>query len=69
MTLTGNIGTAAYMSPEMCSDIDDVPDYASKINVLAFGLIRYEVVFGQGVFTGGIPHIIRKRRQGMCSMS
>jgi serine/threonine protein kinase len=45
-TTTEVIGTAAYMAPEMF----DAGRPTKKVDIFAFGLIMYEVLFGQSVF-------------------
>jgi serine/threonine protein kinase len=47
VTLTGLMGTPLYMAPEMGGR-----NYDFKVDVYSFGIIVYEIVVGDGLFSG-----------------
>jgi serine/threonine protein kinase len=57
-TLTQQVGSPRYMAPVMYEEAE----YDSKVDVFSFGLIAYEVVSGQAVFSGNLtpPQIMKK---------
>jgi hypothetical protein len=60
-TLTEGVGTVHYAAPEMFEEFGNVSE---KVDVYGFGLVLYEVLFGQAVFPTSLPafDVIRQLR-------
>jgi len=59
---TSTVGTYTYMAPEMHTGGDK--RYTTQIDVFAFGLMVYEIVFGLGAFSGTLYRIAEQCTKG-----
>ncbi len=60
-------GTNGYMAPEMYRKlfVDRKVSCTGKVDVFAFGVILYEIIFGKRVFSGSISIISEHCREGV----